>query len=266
MTIDSARLILRTWYCGAGGAAASGGGGAGSGGGTGGGGTGGGTFGRIYVADYHFSDAGFVGAAAFFSSAGRTRATIGPCEIVTYADVAAAIGTSSAGDISIAISGRSSPIPLARPQDGGIPSYFTYNEHIFNGGETVTVTATGADVPAFATTLTAPTRPTLTAVGIAANGVIDRSQAITVRWTGGSPQLSVSLSGTTDAGLRVVECRFDAAAGSGTILPTVLQQLPSGLAGSFGIAAITSKPLNAGSWSFDVDAIDYLAVSSITMQ
>lgn len=96
-------------------------------------------------------------------------------------------------------------------------------------GSTIAVSASGATVPAFATTVKAPGvvkvgTPALSTSGTAP--VFARSSNLALAWTGGAgAQLSVSLIDA--AGTASLLCTYDASTGSASIPSSALQMLPA---------------------------------------
>ena len=240
----------------------AGGGNVGGGSGTGGGNT---NYARVYLADFHDGRSVVAAQAAFFPNFPATRSTIGPCKVMTY-DFGALGPLPNAGDVTFTVTGRSTPIVLRAPTDGGFYApYSGVGEHVFNGGETVVVTAAGGSIPAFSANLIAPTRPTVLSTGVPDGGLVDRNQHLTVTWSGATnSEVIVSVIGSNiGGGITTIDCTYPGSVGSGTVLSSVLQLLPVGSTCIFGIGVITSRPTTAGTWTFDVDAIDYVVNQSI---
>src|SRR4029077_12937907 len=100
-------------------------------------------------------------------------------------------------------------------------SYFALQQ-LWDGGETLTVHAAGAEVPGFDLTLVAPAQPTMTVPTFAfqpdgsvtssgGGSTIVRSQDLVFQWTGGTP--STSLQVIVGVGASPVQCPFDAGGG-----------------------------------------------------
>lgn len=151
--------------------------------------------------------------------------------------------TYSAGDITITGGKLASPLVLSFEADGGAYST-TYATAPFAAGETLNVSAAGAEVTAFsAATGPGPSAITLTApTGTGTPGfesyAIDTSQDLNVTWTGGAAgtQVVVMLSNVDDENTHLeLQCPFDAAAGSGTIPTALLAQLGAPTNGVFEV-------------------------------
>jgi hypothetical protein len=123
----------------------------------------------------------------------------------------------------------------------------------WNGGETLSVSATGAAVPAFADrSVIAPGRVEVTSPVCRDGkcGAISRSTPLTVTWTGDARTELVATLMTGGSGATPavsLSCRF--ASSPGTISAETLARLPSGAASNtFGLTPVTSTTFAAGAW------------------
>jgi hypothetical protein len=131
----------------------------------------------------------------------------------------------------------------------------------------LTFTATGgADIPAFATTLTLPALPESVNYGTVQAGmvVVDRSQDYTVTWKPRQGEMALLIV-QTPVGVEDwmsdvhVGCSFDAAAGQGTVPPSVLQVfLASNAETKSGISLVAqaTTTLEQGNWPLRVMAFN----------
>lgn len=115
----------------------------------------------------------------------------------------------------------------------GVYQVWTVNGWLlFQGGEQLTVTADGAEVPAFTGSLTAPARPILLAPAVPApGGVLElaRDRDLLFSWRDAPRgKLRVSISVFNLEERNIVECIFAADTQSGNIPRDVLSTLPSG--------------------------------------
>ena len=192
-------------------------------------------------------------SAGFFKSDGycTTLETIGPCEVASCTTTTPT-GATSAGTITM--TGGLQPVTLAPSADKTYAQLMTMTK-LFDGGETITFAATGADVPAFTTTLTMPGKATITAPAEPpANSpylLVPRSQDFAVSWSGGggSGLLQVALD-SSSADERLF-CRFSVSARAGTIPAAALAKLPAGM-GGFAMASIAEGEHLSGGWVVDV--------------
>jgi hypothetical protein len=157
----------------------------------------------------------------------------------------------SAGSIHIA--GGLYPIALQPPPDNSYRSGLSTTA-LWNGGETLTVSASGgADVPAFTAQVTAPSEPRITAPAVTAGTfALSRAQDLVVTWSGGSGDaLDFAIN---DAQVTtIVECHFPLAAGSGTVPSALLMLLPAGAGGS-GANVHSNGSAAPSGWSVTVFA------------
>ena len=135
------------------------------------------------------------------------------------------VPTYSAGDITLTGGKLSSPVVIHYDSDAGVYGS-ALTSAPFGTGDTLTVSAAGADVAAFTgTTGKGPSEITLTApTGTGTAGFqdysIDTSKDLTVTWTGAAAgtQVAVTLSNTDDPDTNLaLICTFDGPGGTGTI-------------------------------------------------
>ena len=176
----------------------------------------------------------------------------------------------SAGTITV--TGGSAPIALA-PADGGSGEQYAPLQHAGTvaSGQTLTIAASGATVPAFSTNLVVPDAVTFTQPDIvdASSLAIGRSTDWPIAWTGGSAgTLTFQVSQTVGATGTLIVCTFPESAGSGVIPAAALGYLTpsSALDGgspestSVGVSTFASQSVTAGDWTVAVDIAISLAV------
>lgn len=128
------------------------------------------------------------------------------------------------------------------PLAGTIPFEDGYHSNVLTGdlggGEQITISTTGADIPAFTTTLPFPLAPIFTftaSTSADANGYatvpVSRGEALALQWDarGSSSQIETiqnSPSGSENA--PTVSCQWDAEAGEGVIPQEVMSRLLPG--------------------------------------
>ncbi|MBW2460228.1 MAG: hypothetical protein JRH11_01195 [Deltaproteobacteria bacterium] len=138
---------------------------------------------------------------------------------------------------------------------------------VFNGGETLTMTAAGDAVPAFSGNVPAPYAITVSAPSFMSPPLsIDRTMDFTVTWTSVEAEpgvVTVVLNGSGPymvTGARTVSllCTFPGADGTGTILASHLANLPTSILGgpdgSLAIATSNLQRITASGWTVDLTA------------
>lgn len=158
--------------------------------------------------------------------------TIGPCVLETIGEGTAAQETDvSAG--AVHLTGGAVAIDLA-PKGDNTYAPSVGASSLYAGGETLVATADGKDVPAFTTSLTAPSKVTLAAPLVTSGALtVKRSNGVTATFssagtgaTAGAVVLYFSATSTTMA--FALTCTFDGAAGSGTIPAAAFADFPAG--------------------------------------
>ncbi len=199
-------------------------------------------------------------AAGFFvasSPATCETRTVGMCAARNCTTTAASrIASASAGTITI--TGGKQAVTLT-PDGKGAYAAFSDQATLWSGGETIDVSAAGADVPAFEGTLVAPAQVTVTAPAFdsALPLAIDRGHDLALAWSGGSGTVGVTLVGpSSDATTASLSCSFDATDRTGTVPAVLLQALPAGT-GSFAVAVGDVRVVTAGVFSVHLDAATY---------
>jgi hypothetical protein len=133
-------------------------------------------------------------------------------------------------------------------------AFANYNQALWNGGETLTVTGGGDTVPAFNAALTAPSQIVLaTPLPSTADHVITASPTadLPLTWNrGASGELHVSLTTPT----RRAACDFQASIGSASIPSKALAFLGSGNRVQMLTSADSSATTTANDWSITVNA------------
>jgi hypothetical protein len=226
---------------GSGGSGGSGGnGGSGGSGGSGGGGTG-----PIEgsVSAFSYSDSGEAGygvSAGFGASDGCTTNSIGPCDL---GSCGTATMYPNAGTLTL--TGGMQTVTLTPGTDGSY-SDASGTTALWNGGETLTITASGGTVPAFSGSLRAPTPITVTGLAGAAWPTamvnVARTTDLVVTWTPASGTVLIGIGNQTSG----MTCLFDASAGTGTIPSQALQMLAAGMA-ELDVSSGDQQMLMAGS-------------------
>src|SRR5262249_53997324 len=152
---------------------------------------------------------------------------IGPCEqLVPLGPGNPGAMFVSAGDVSV--TGGTKPVTLMPQPDNTYPPFMEMGIW-FDAGQTLMVSGTGATVPAFSKSVVVPSQVNVIAPARPANFMLplalDRSQDLTVRWTGGNHGTVQVTLGDEGADMMPFTCHFASAAGKGVIPKEVLQRL-----------------------------------------
>lgn len=194
-------------------------------------------------------------AAAFFATGSTciVGGTIGACAIENCTTTAPP--TTYAGTITI----TGAAMPISLDKDPMYPNQYTeldVFQALFLGGENITFSATGADVPAFNTQLVAPPKVTLTTPAEPAAGgsiLMSQSQDFTIRWSGDNASSDVLEVQVLDASsVERILCKFPAPAGSAVIPAQALATIP-GPTGALQVASFVETTVTASDWHVDVD-------------
>jgi hypothetical protein len=138
---------------------------------------------------------------------------------------------------------------------------------LFAGGDTITFAAAGADVPAFADSLVAPTPITVTSPALPLS--IDTSKDLVFHWTGTSVGMvafnvrTATTSSATTVSSTFVTCQFEPSALTGAMPAALLQKLrktDATTSGTLTTDLSTAKQAKAG------DYMVHLAVGSLATQ
>jgi hypothetical protein len=176
--------------------------------------------------------------------------TIGNCDVIEYRSDGIEGEDASAGTLTIA---GITPTLVLEPNVGNVGFYGSRTSQAsVRGGDQITFTGTGAEVPAFEGTIIAPSAITLTTSLPAEGLTVDDSQDLAWAWTGG---------GTVDVEVYIynfvkgaLSCRFPATDGSGTIPAAALQAVRTGASTKYLVRSISKASVSVGDWSVDLSA------------
>jgi hypothetical protein len=184
-----------------------------------------------------------------------TTNTVGPCIVETITGSSTLVETDRSAGI-VHITGGTQPIDLA-------PSGTTYNAAtgktaLWSGGETLVVTADGKDVPAFSTSLAAPSKLTLTAPALPStpNGslALTRGADLAATWSGtSSGQVVLYFDAAESTKAYATTCTFNAKDGKGTVPAGAFADYPKG-AGTFNFYVKEVATTAAIGWSIKFTA------------
>lgn len=189
----------------------------------------------------------------YMGSTGCSRIVDGPCAAYRCGP-AGPITSTEAGVITV--TGTTPPVTLEPSAVGQAdPSYTEVESEapFWAEGDVVTVSAAGGAVPAFETTLVAPTRATITAPDLAQPVVVSRAAGLDLAWTvegqGGELAVSIGLSG--DPAYQLV-CGFPLDDGAATIPAAMLALLPPGTDARLGLVSRAQEVLDVGGFEVTV--------------
>lgn len=186
------------------------------------------------------------GSCAFYASCSST----GPAAV-------------SAGTLTI--SGGNLGGGTAVTPDSSNAYNYTAMGSMFSAGQTLTVSASGATVPAFGPeSVVAP--PSIVITAPTANGgtyTIPTSADLSVVWTGGQAGSQVLFEGSNTSNPQsYFTCTWDGAAGRGTVPQAVLAGLAGQTMGYLFWGQLTTRTFAAGSYSVSEVALPFGATNA----
>jgi hypothetical protein len=162
----------------------------------------------------------------------------------------------------IQVSGLAKPLNLNFANGSYTSTGITATDTLWSGSEPLSFSSSGsASFMPFTVQLNAPHQVTVTAPAHpgSADLVVSRSNALAVSWSGGTPGEFVSFQleeSSPGGGVTSLKCRFDAAGGSGQVLPSLLIHVPTGSGGYF-IGTDSDAVKLVGTGSVEAEAIIY---------
>lgn len=179
--------------------------------------------------------------------------TVGPCVVEKIGGGSTPDETDlSAG--AVRITGGRQTIELL-PSAKGTYSPVTGGESLWTGGETLTVTADGKDVPAFTTKLVAPSKLTLTAPTLPAAAAalsVARATPFSATWSGepvgGAGEVVLYFDIATGANAFSATCTFKASAGAGEVPAAAFSDFPAG-SGTYNFYVKQTSTVTPADWS-----------------
>lgn len=204
--------------------------------------------GQVFIAEAH-SPAEIATAFAMFLNGPLLAPTGSADGCLTMPNTSGA--SLSAG--SIDITGTTEPLMLVQDDPGDVYTTTTLPPtDLFSAGDTLTVTASGDEVPAFTATVDAPAP--LANVGFPAS--LSRSAPATVTWTAGTANAVWLLLNSATVTEGALLCRTTDT-GSFTMTPAALALLPSGVTkATFIMYRLDETEKTAGAWTIYVRAAD----------
>lgn len=193
------------------------------------------------------------GVSATFSTTVATPACtlqeVGPCTVYTCTTTTPMAVYHSAGTVSV--TGIKQAVTLTPQPDNIYMPFSSQQATLFDGGETITINGSGAEVPAFTVSVTAPTRPTITSPAKPATTsgsiTVNRAQDLAVTWSGGGAGTVYIYVGGPTGSNTSMSCGYAASAGSAMVPSAALTKLAAGM-GSFSASAVSNKTVDKGDW------------------
>jgi hypothetical protein len=219
-------------------------------------------------------------SAGFFDGPGNSyalgcqREVVGACSVLLCDFTNGGAATPPTGPATsagtIAVGGTSPTFSVAYDavtlQYGAVPAVPT-DKLLFGGGDTITFTAAGGDVPAFAASVLAPAPITVTSPVLPGDALsIDSSKDLVFAWTGSSVGRiafnvrTTTSSATTTVSSSFVSCQFDVSTLTGTLPTALLQKLrktDAATTATLGTDLSNTREVVAGDYSV------HLAVGSV---
>jgi len=118
---------------------------------------------------------------------------------------------------------------------------------LFAPGQVVTMSGTGAEVPAFSGSVVAPTPVKVTSPSLAGPLTITMAQGLPLAWQPTTGRVVAYISSATAAEYRTLSCEFNGAAGVGSMPPAALSAHGAGSA-HFFVYSVASTTTMAGPW------------------
>jgi hypothetical protein len=174
----------------------------------------------------------------------------------------------SAGTIHIS----GPPGSIALTFDGTGYSRFDSTDEAWNGGDTVTIAAEGAETPAFMQSILFPRHANwmLPLADMSGSVPVGRTQPLGLQWdpTDGIIEVVLGFSGGNVGDVDAVVCAFDASAGHAMIGPEVLQDVPLTNSaamhyGSITVTAINRRRFQAGDRDLIIEARTYVYAAGV---
>lgn len=210
------------------------------------------------------SDVGYSVSAGFVERPDATpgvyvESTEGPCVVRVYSalETFGPKVAESAGNVMI--DGGSVGVMLSPDAMNHYAKQESTTTNLHAGGDAITVTATGATIPAFTRTLTAPSYIDVTSPAQPADGdplPIDRTKDLVFGWDGGGAGDLVVLLGDATTSMT---CKLPTAPGTGAIPAAALAKLAPSSSGFFLMQAASRTDVVVDDWTVQV-----IVASSLT--
>jgi hypothetical protein len=175
-----------------------------------------------------------------------TEERVGECFVYTCPTNPVPPTYRSAGQVTV--TGAAVPATLMPQADNTYDVVSSSTQTMFDGGETLTATGGGAEVPAFTVSVVAPSRTTLIAPPKPSGSItIDRGQGFQASWTGGGAGLVfLYFGGPAGSGVSM-SCGYPASGGTANVPASALAMVPAGM-GSFSASGVSNNTTDVGDW------------------
>jgi hypothetical protein len=198
-----------------------------------------------------------------YSGLSCTTTVSGACKLEVCVAPPPAPPFASAGTLTL--TGGTHTLTVAPMANGSYSQLVDATQTLWSGGETLTLTASGATVPAFSTSVTAPAPIVVAAPAAPAGGAkltVSRSSDLTFTWTGGGgATVGGGISAVYGSTAESVTCTVPASAGTFTLPASLIAQLPASPTGvGLFASSWTEAEVVSGSFTFrfqaDTDSLD----------
>lgn len=165
----------------------------------------------------------------------------------------------SAGTITISGPWLTTPVTMT-PMSGSNAYQYTSSSPGYTAGQTLSVTASGAAVPAFGPeTVVAPDQTQLTSPAIATDGgttTVPTTADLQITWSGGQPGATMLLEAGGSSNSAYTYCTWNASDGQGTIPAAVLAPF-AGQSGYLVYGQYDATSFSAGPYAISLTALPY---------
>lgn len=204
----------------------------------------------------------FFAGASFYTTAqgngGCTVTSSGACAYYACPTPTQMNGVSAG---TITVTGPWLGTPVTMTPGGGTNVYqYTSSSPGFSAGQTLTVTASGATVPAFGPeAVVAPQLTQLTSPAVATDGgttIIPTGADLPITWNGGQPGATMILEAAASNGQSYTLCTWNGTAGQGVVPSAALQPF-SGQTGFLVYGQYNATSFSAGPFAISLTALPY---------
>lgn len=186
----------------------------------------------------------------------RTDTEVGNCRLLvcTPSSQPPSVETSPMSAGTITLSTPLTSLTLVPKADATYDTLSGFGS-LWAPGDTVDVQVSGGEVPAFSTSVVAPSPVNVTAPALdpATPLTIDTTKDLAISWAGSSVgEVIAGVSTYSASEVAVLNCKFDPAAGHGVLPASLLGLLPKSGSAACGVQQRSSTSLDAGEFSISV--------------